>query len=319
MTDVIVTGAAGLIGYEIASQLLEKGYKVFGVDSLIKGGEEDLDFLANRYPDKFRWLKGDLVDPTTVELLPREVSSVVHMAAIVGVAYVNEHPYTTIRTNLLSTLNLFDWCKGNNIKSIVFASSSENYASTVTAGIAPLPTPENVLLSIDDITLPRWSYAASKIGGESALFSLSCECGIDVPLVIRFHNVYGERMPPTHVIPEFLDRCRQKMDPFPIYGIDATRSFLHVTDAARAVIKLWEGSESGVVNVGSGTEVKVRELAETVFDVTGFHPKVEEHSAPPGSVKRRVPDISRLQSIGFEESISLREGIKRCWDYLLSS
>jgi len=133
---------------------------------------------------------------------------------------------------------------------------------------------------------------------------------------VRFHNVYGPRMGPTHVIPEFLARARQRVDPFPVFGSDQTRSFLHVEDAGRALRAVLGAAlekRGGVYNIGSDVETRISDLAKLVFDVTGFHPRVDERPAPPGSVRRRVPDVKKLRALGFAPKRALREGIAECW------
>jgi UDP-glucose 4-epimerase/UDP-glucuronate decarboxylase len=217
--------------------------------------------------------------------------------------------------NMRTTLNVLDHALASGCKTVFFASSSENYAASVDLGHAQIPTPEDVLLSIDDIELPRWSYAASKIAGESAVFG-AARIGTFTPIVVRFHNVYGPRMGPTHVIPEMLERVKKRVDPFPIFGSDQTRSFLHVDDAGRALVAVLGAAlegKGGVYNIGSAIETKIGDLARTIFDVTGFRPRVDEKPAPPGSVRRRVPDVAKLAALGFAPRWKLRDGIEQCW------
>ena len=299
----LVTGAAGLIGHEIARQLVEQGHEVVSFDDLRKGGTVPAGVIHHDV---------DLLEPGWEDLAPGPFDAAIHLAAIVGVAYVEGHPYETARTNLLSTIRVLDHAMATGCKSFAFASSSENYACGVTRGWVPLPTSEDVPLIIDDIALPRWSYAASKIAGESLVHGAAHEHGI-TPLILRFHNVYGPRMGPTHVIPALLERCAQKEDPFRVYGCDQTRSFLYIEDAARAVRAVVDRGEGGTWNIGSDDEVVIADLANRIFETTGFHPTVDPLPAPAGSVARRVPDISKLRSIGYSAQVSLDEGLKRCW------
>jgi UDP-glucose 4-epimerase/UDP-glucuronate decarboxylase len=309
----LVTGGAGVIGFELVRQLLAAGDEVVTVDVDKKGGFEDLVALAREHSGRLQPIRGDLALDTTC--LSGRFDAIFHFAAIVGVRYVSDHPYETMAVNMRTTLNVLDHALQHRCKACFFASSSENYAASVDHGYAPIPTPENVLLSIDDIELPRWSYAASKIAGESAVFG-AARIGGFTPVVVRFHNVYGPRMGPTHVIPEMLARARQRVDPFPIFGSDQTRSFLHVEDAGRALVTVLGAAlekRGGLYNLGSAVETKIGDLARVVFDVTGFHPRVDEQPAPPGSVRRRVPDVAKLTALGFEPRWKLRDGIAQCW------
>jgi UDP-glucuronate decarboxylase len=309
----LVTGAAGLIGFDLTRELLEQGDEVVAVDLGRKGGLQDLEELARAGGGRLKTVVADLT--SAPKLPPGPYATVYHLAAIVGVQYVTDHPYETLAVNLRSTLNVLEFAAREGCGAFVFASSSENYAFGVGRGLVPLPTPEDVLLGIDDIALPRWSYAASKIAGESAVFG-AARLGSFAPLIARFHNVYGPRMGPTHVIPELLDRCRRRVDPFPVYGPEQTRSFLHARDAARATRLVGErGREGGggIYNIGSAEEVRIGELVELVLEVSGHRPRLEPRLAPPGSVARRVPDASKLARLGFAPSIGLAEGIRGCW------
>jgi len=316
----LVTGAAGLIGFELTRQLLAQGDDVVAVDIGLKGGVQDLEALSRAHPGSLQLLRTDLAhDPDALGAAAERIDGVFHLAAIVGVRHVCEHPYETLDVNLRSTLAVLDHAMREGAGAVVFGSSSENYASGADAGTVPIPTPEDVTLSIADIALPRWSYAASKIAGESAVFAAAAKAGF-APAVVRFHNVYGPRMGPTHVIPEFLQRCKQRADPFPVYGAEQTRSFLHVEDAAaglRLVLGAALRGGGGITNVGSKEETRIGDLAELVFDVTGHRPRLDTRPAPPGSVARRVPDVKKLEALGFRPSIALRDGVRACWARLV--
>lgn len=310
---ILVTGAAGVIGFELARQIAERGDELVAIDCGKKGGLEDLDALRAKHPRRVTVLHNDLAKGA-LELDGR-FDAVFHLAAIVGVQYVTDHPYETMVVNMRSTLKVLDFALQSKSGPFFFASSSENYASGVDAGFVKVPTPEDVILSIDRIALPRWSYAASKLAGESAVFGAASEHGLH-PVVVRFHNVYGPRMGPTHVIPEMLKRVRERTDPFPVFGPEQTRSFLYVEDAGRALLTVLDaalGGAKGLFNIGSPHEKRIDELARTIFDVTDFHPRIDARPAPPGSVARRAPDISKLAKLGFAPRVELADGIRACW------
>ena len=236
----LVTGAAGLIGHALVLRLLAQDERVIALDSDRKGGLDDLVVLAARHPGRLEVVRADLArDPAALALAldGRRCDTIAHLAAIVGVQYVADHPYETLEVNLRSTLHLLDQALRSGCRALLFASSSENYAFGVGTGATPLPTPEDVAIGIAGPELPRWSYAASKIAGEAAVFAAAREGGF-TPLVVRFHNVYGPRMPPTHVVPDLLERCARGEDPLVVRGPEQTRSFLYVEDAARALARL---------------------------------------------------------------------------------
>jgi UDP-glucose 4-epimerase/UDP-glucuronate decarboxylase len=309
----LVTGAAGLIGHAIARQLVEAGREVVALDSGVKGPIADLDALASASKGRLHVVRADLAAAKPHLAGPFE--TVYHLAAIVGVRYVSEHPWDTLRVNLRSTLNALELAREVKARAFFFASSSENYASGADAGQVAIPTPEDVALSIADIALPRWSYAASKIAGESATFAMAREAGF-APVVGRFHNVYGPRMPPTHVIPELVERCHAREDPLVVLGPEQTRSFLHVDDAARAVRLCVDAAlkgAPGIYHIGCGEETRIEDLARLVLDACGHKARIEARPAPPGSVRRRVPDVARLAKLGFRPTIGLADGVRQCW------
>jgi UDP-glucuronate decarboxylase len=315
----LVTGAAGVIGFELVRQLLALGDRVVAVDSFRKSGRADLAALARAHPGALEVVDLDLADANAFgkiqSVVRRPLDAIFHLAAIIGVRYVSEHPYETLAVNTRSTLNMLDYALKNECRAFVFASSSENYASGVDAGQVAVPTPEDVPLSIDQIENPRWSYAASKICGEAAVFG-AARLGTLTPVVVRFHNVYGPRMGTTHVIPEMLARCKAKTDPFPIFGADQTRSFLYVDDAGRALVRILEaefGKQGGVYNIGAPEETRIADLADIIFEATGFRPRLDLQPAPPGSVRRRAPDTAKLTKLGFAPTVGLREGVRACW------
>jgi nucleoside-diphosphate-sugar epimerase len=316
----IVTGAGGLIGFELVRQLLVEDDEVLAVDVFKKGGRSDLEKLADRHAGALVIVETDLAsDSNALASISSQwggpVDTIFHFAAILGVRYVTDHPYETVRVNMRSTLNMLDYAQAHGCSAFMFASSCENYASGVDAGQIPVPTPENVALSISDIELPRWSYAASKICGEAAIFGAAHAAGF-TPVILRFHNVYGPRMGPTHVIPEMLARCRAKVNPFPIFGADQTRSFLYVEDAGRALMHILRAApheHGGIYNIGSAVETTIMDVARIIFELTGHRPELNIKPAPSGSVQRRVPNVAKLIKLNFEPQVALADGIRACW------
>jgi UDP-glucose 4-epimerase/UDP-glucuronate decarboxylase len=316
----MVTGAGGLIGFELVRQLLAAGDEVLAIDVFKKGGRLDLEKLADKYTGALEIVETDLASDSNAlvsinSVWSGRVDTIFHFAAIVGVHYVTDHPYETISVNMRSTLNVLDYALVRGCSAFFFASSSENYASGVDAGQMPVPTPENVTLSIADIELPRWSYAASKICGEAAVFGAARTGGFK-PVILRFHNVYGPRMGPTHVIPEMLARCKARVSPFPVFGADQTRSFLYVEDAGRALMHILHAAQykqGEIYNVGSPVETTISDVARIVFEVTGYNPELDLKPAPSGSVQRRVPNIAKLMKLNFKPQVGLLDGVRACW------
>jgi UDP-glucuronate decarboxylase len=118
--------------------------------------------------------------------------------------------------------------------------------------------------------------------------------------VARYYNVYGPRMGNSHVIPQFIGRMVDGVDPFPIYGAYQSRAFCYVDDAAEASLRITQLSDRGpiVVNIGDDrAEIRIIDLANRLFDLAGVHPRLAIEAPPPGSPERRLPSLRRLRSL----------------------
>ena len=319
MTRILVTGAAGFLGFYIARRLAaEAGNSVVCVDSFVRGRRDvlyrDLTARAN-----VTHITADLCDPAAVAALPDDIDVVFHMAALNGTQNFYERPFDVVRCCTLPTMNLIEkYGPMKRLKRFVYAGTSEAYASTVTRFGWDVPTGEDVPLGIDDIFNARWSYGASKMHGEIATVNGCRHFGVDFTIA-RFHNAYGPRMGDKHVIPDFLARARDGV--FELFGHEDTRSFIYAEDAARATILLAdsEAAAGRVVNVGSEDEMTIRDLGYAVMKAAGLSGDIVLHASPKGSVKRRAPKIARLRELtGYAPEWTLAAGLKETSAYYLS-
>ena len=311
MPRSLILGGAGFVGLHLARRLSEDpAQRVTLVDDFSRGHRDpDLDEIVGR--PNVALLECDLTDRAALERLPRDWDHVYMLAAVVGVRLVMNDPARVIRVNTLATLNVLDWITPA-AGVLFFSSTSENYAGGVERGDVPVPTPEDVPLSISDIRNPRFAYAATKILGEAA--TLHCAAARGVPVVIgRLHNVYGPRMGQEHVIPELCLRALDREDPFRVYGAEQHRAFCHVADAVDALTRLvsTEAAWGQIVNIGNDSEeAAIVDLVDLVLSTAKFMPRRDMVPAPPGSVARRCPDITRLRTLtGYAPKISLAQGV----------
>jgi UDP-glucose 4-epimerase/UDP-glucuronate decarboxylase len=238
------------------------------------------------------------------------------LAAVVGVKNVETDPGRVIDVNTRAVLNLVEWL-GPRAGTLFFASTSEAYAGAV-PGTLPVPTPEDVPLSVGAIENPRFAYAASKILGEAAV--IHGARARRVPYIVgRFHNVYGPRMGFEHVIPELSLRALAREDPFKVFGLEQRRAFCHVTDAVEAMTRLMvtPAAAGRIVNIGNDAEeVAIERLVDLVLRLAEFTPTIEARPAPAGSPSRRCPDISRLRALtGFAPKIDLESGVRQTFEW----
>lgn len=311
MTKILVTGVAGFLGFHLARYLLSReNTEVIGVDNMVRGvHDQALKALGDL--GKFTFIEADLSSEDAVKSLPIDVDYVYHLAAMNGTQNFYERPMDVIRHCTIPTMLLAEhYGKNATLKRFVYAGTSESYASTVTRFNWPVPTDESVPLSIDDITNPRWSYAMGKMHGE--VVTAQAGRAYDMPYsIVRFHNAYGPRMGDKHVIPDFYARAREGR--FELFGFEDTRAFLYVDDAVRgtALIGETDACAGEVVNLGGANELTMLELGKMMMKVRGMEAEITLHPSPAGSVKRRAPNLSKLQQLtGFKETVSLERGLE---------
>lgn len=322
---VLITGGAGFIGYHLANHLLKNTEAEIVLVDNLQRGKMDEDFGELIKNPRIKFLTLDLTALASYEKLGSGYDHVYHLAAVNGTKLFYEIPHEVLRVNTLTLVYMLDWFVAHNREGkFCFTSSNEAYAGGLNAfGILPIPTPEKVPLVIEDPYNPRWSYAATKLVGELFVIHYAKMNNFRA-LIVRPHNFYGPRAGYDHVIPEFCLRIINKVDPFPIYGSDDMRTFCYISDAVRAMAMLMDSPKTDnqpiqTVHIGDSEEINMKELAEKLFKIAGWHPKsLDIKSSPAGSVKRRLADISKLQNlVGWKPEISLEDGLKKTYDWYL--
>jgi UDP-glucose 4-epimerase/UDP-glucuronate decarboxylase len=317
--SVLLLGGAGFIGMHLARRLVNDGHRVTIVDDFSRG-RDDAELAALREHPFVDVLSGDLTSPGTWQALPSGWDQIYLLAAVVGVRNVESDPARVIRVNTLAALNMLDWVAPG--EKVFFASTSEVYAGGVDAGIAEVPTAENVPVMISDVRSPRFAYAISKLLGEAAFVHGARAKDISA-VVGRFHNVYGPRMGVDHVIPEMSMRALRGEDPFRVWGADQRRAFCYVDDAVEAMVRLMQtpAAVGEIVHIGDDSaETNIADLAKLVLRVAGATPELLALPAPAGSVARRCPDLGKLRALtGYEPAVSLEDGVQRTFDWYRTS
>lgn len=310
---VLILGGAGFIGYNVTKCLAARGgYQLTIADNFMKKNrDEEFDTFVRNYNIKV--IEDDFSYADAYNKLDNEYDQVYMMAALVGVDNANNMPHEVIRINTALTLYTLEWIRRSKIRKVVFASTSENYAGTVDAFGYAIPTPEEVPLTIKDISHPRFTYAVTKILGESGFLNYGKMLGFEVT-IIRYHNVFGPRMGFNHVIPHLVIRFRNGENPYKIYGHDQTRDFCYITDAVEGTVLAMEtpNTNGQIYHLGTGVEITIEELTRATGELMDF--KGEYTNAPtyPGSVSRRSPDITKSKKdLGFTAKVGWKEGLKQ--------
>ena len=317
--EVLVTGGAGFIGYHLSKHLASHGYDVTILDNLIRG-QEDEELKSLNKDHNVHFIKADITKPETLEGLEKSFDYVYHLAAINGTGNFYSIPDQVIKVGILGTINILDWFVKQKKGKLLFSSSSETYAGALKllGDRFPIPTPEEVPLVVDDPSNVRWSYGASKILSEVAIHSYSKVFDTNKFCIVRYHNIYGPRMGHDHVIPQFIEKILKKENPFKIFGGNETRTFCFIDDGVRATKLVMESQETNgkTINIGrDDEEIKIIDLANKLFDIADYRPRIEINPSLPGSVMRRCPDISKLNRLGYKQKFDLNEGLEFTYEY----
>lgn len=310
---MVVTGGAGFIGSHVAQELSKRGYQVIIIDDLSTGRRENIEELIGgqltREVREIQFAQGSVTELPLLRKLFQGVDCVFHLAAIPSVPRSLENPLACHEVNITGTLNVLLAAKDNEVKKIIYASSSSVYGDTPT-----LPKKEDMLPS------PQSPYAVAKLCGE--YYCRVFEQVYHLPTVcLRYFNVYGLRQDPDSeyaaVIPKFIRRALNGNPPIIFGDGEQTRDFTYVKDAVKATILAAETEVTGVYNVGSGNRVTINELAKLILSLIGrdLQPILQEPR--PGDIRHSLADISKMKALGYNPNYSLRDGLKETISYLL--
>ncbi len=314
MSKILVTGAAGFIGFHLAKRLLERGDEIVGIDNMNdyytpKLKEARLAQIVNH--PSFKFIKGDIADR---ELMPRlfedeKFDKVVNLAAQAGVRYSIENPFAYVDSNLVGFANILECCRHNGTKHLVYASSSSVYG-----GNKKVPFSEE-----DKVDNPVSLYAATKKANE---LMASCYTKLyGFPATgLRFFTVYGPWGRPD-MAPILFATAIRDGKPIKVFNNgDMMRDFTYVDDIVEGIIRVLDskGNEApkegetlhAVYNIGCSNPVKLMDFIDTIEEAMGK--KAEKIMMPmqPGDVYQTYADTTRLeQDMGYKPHVSLKEGI----------
>ncbi|MGI8973504.1 MAG: dTDP-glucose 4,6-dehydratase [Gaiella sp.] len=306
MARVLVTGGAGFIPSNLIRHLLEHTtHDVVSLDALTYAGnlENLTDVLSH---PRLAFVHGDIRDAKLVGEIVSEVDVIVNAAAESHVEKsILEGASEFVTTNVVGTQILLDAVRENPVERFVLVSSSEVYG---TAEYAPMD--ERHPLE------PRSPYAATKAGGDRLAYSYWVTYGLPVVIVRPFNN-YGPRQHPEKVVPRFITQALAG-EALTIHGDGrASRDWLHVDDTAAAIEAViaapLETVAGEVVNVATGVDITVAEIAELVLDSVGNPDATTLHvDDRPGQVDRHVGSTTKLAELaGWRASIGFADGLER--------
>jgi UDP-glucuronate 4-epimerase len=322
---ILITGAAGFIGFHLASRLLKEGYQVVGVDSLnnyydplLKEGR--LEIL--RRDRQFRFIKADLADRAVTAALFAEnrFPVVLHLAAQAGVRYSLENPDAYVDSNLTGFANVLEGCRHNGCRHLLFASSSSVYGANT-----KLPFSVH-----DNVDHPVSLYAATKKSNELMAHAYSHLYRIPIT-GLRFFTVYGPWYRPDMALYKFADAIVGGQ-PIKLFNHgDMRRDFTYIDDVVEAILRLidhipqgepaWSGDAPDpgtssapwrIYNIGNNKPAELMNVVALLEKALGRTALKEMLPMQPGDVQATFADINDLtRDVGFHPSTDLEDGIHR--------
>ncbi|WP_369201415.1 GDP-mannose 4,6-dehydratase [Streptomyces sp. PU-14G] len=304
---VLVTGAEGFIGSTLVDLLVERGARVRAlVHYKPYGAKGHLAHYLARADAPVEIVAGDVRDPGRVRDAVAGCEVVFHLAALIGIPYSYASPGAYVQTNVTGTENIAEACREHGVRRLVHTSTSEVYGSALSVPISEAHPLQ-----------PQSPYSASKIGADMTALSHWHAFGLPVT-VVRPFNTYGPRQSARAVIPSILAQLHSGAREIKLGSLEPTRDFTYVTDTAAGFLAL-AGSEAAVgqvVNLGTGREISIGQLARELVAASGAEAQIvtdAERMRPAASeVARLLSDNSRARELsGWAPAVSLREGLAR--------
>ena len=309
---VLVTGADGFIGSHLVEMLVEKGCQIRALSLYNSfnnwGWLEDISKL-----NEIEVLTGDVRDPFFCKKIIKDIDIVFHLAALIAIPYSYIAPSSYVETNITGTLNMIQAALDQNVSRFIHTSTSEVYGTALY-----VPINENHPLQ------PQSPYSASKIGADS--MAMSYYNSFNLPLVIaRPFNTYGPRQSARAVIPNIISQIAANKKELFLGDITPTRDFNYVKDTCFGFIKLAESENviGKTINIGSGTDISVKDLAALIKEKMNSDIKIVEDENRKRPVKsevfRLLSDISLISNLTFYEPVfSLEEGLINTIDWFMN-
>lgn len=326
---ILVTGAAGFIGFHLCKTLLEQGYDVVGVDNVNDYYDVNLKYArleelgmkrekaevwknqATSYIfPKFRFIRLNIEDRKEIpQLFAKEkFDKVIHLAAQAGVRYSLENPMAYVDSNLVGFVNILECCRNNKIKHLVYASSSSVYGEN----------PKVPFSEEDRVDYPVSLYAATKKANELMAHTYSHLYQLPTS-GLRFFTVYGPWGRPDMAPMLFASAIKEGRAIKVFNNGEMSRDFSYIDDVVNGIIitlskSLTIDSEQSyyqVFNIGNGSPVFLMEFIETLEKELGQIAKKNMMPMQSGDVPRTWADTKKLSELGYKSTTTIYEGVKR--------
>ena len=306
MTKILVTGAAGFIGFHLSKSLLEDGYEVLGIDNLNDYYDPRLKHarleIISKYPN-FRFEKVDISHREELTEVFKDFgpNKVVNLAAQAGVRYSLENPYAYMESNLVGFLNIIELCRHNNVEGLIYASSSSVYGSNT-----------KIPFSVDDrVDSPISLYAATKKANELIAHSYSHLYGLHTT-GLRFFTVYGPWGRPDMAMYIFADKI-SKGEPIKVFNNGKMkRDFTYIDDIIAGIrASIDKNYQCEVFNLGNHRSEDLMYMIKLIEDNIGKKALIDFKPMQPGDVHESFADINNsVEMLGYSPSTNIDVGIQ---------
>lgn len=298
----LVTGGAGFIGSHLVERLLRDEKRVRVIDNLSTGRRENIEpFLS-----QIEFVQGDIRDSGVVKEVMKDVTYVLHQAAIPSVPRSVKDPLTTNEVNVNGTLTILIAARDAGVKRVVYASSSSVYGDTPT-----LPKHEEMKPE------PRSPYAISKLAGEFYCQIFARVYGVET-VSLRYFNVFGPRQDPQSqyaaVVPKFTTALLDGIPPTIFGDGEQSRDFTYIENVVEAnllAVKT-EGISGEIFNIACGDQITINELVKLLQEIVGVKLKPQYAPPRPGDVRHSLADISKARKLlGYQATTDVRKGLEQ--------
>ena len=308
---ILITGGAGFIGSHLFENLIQEGNNTIIIDNFndyYSGKEEQIEEIIKKCSKSTEYsiIKGDLTQESIFNKIDRDIDIIFHLAAQAGVRYSIEHASEVTKNNIVSTVNIYEFALKNEIKKVVYASSSSVYGN-------PIYTP----LDEDHPKNPISPYAVSKLCGEFYADLYFKEYNLPVTS-LRFYTVYGPRGRPDMAIRKFFKLILEDKE-ISIYGDgEQLRDFTYVSDIIDGLILAGEKKEAigQIFNLGCSNPIKVNKLVEKMYKIVGKTKNVRYIEKQKGDVDITYSNTKKANKIlKYYPKIEIDEGLQKTYNW----
>ena len=307
--NVLVTGCAGFIGFNLSKTLLKENHNVYGVDSLNSAYDKrfkELRLQNLESENNFHFTNNDLSNEDSLNERV-EIDIVYHMGARAGVRQSFNDPLSYIKDNTIATTNVANFCKKNDISKMILASTSSIYGNS---------GEKEMVEGIDEKINPPSIYASTKLSGETLAKTILSSQNTNL-IITRFFTVYGPYGRPDMSILRFIHWIYTGTEIL-LYGDgNQKRSFTYIDDVVSGLNTLILSKDSGVFNIGSDKTVSLNQVISIIEKELNIESKIDYQPRAFKDVDVVIPDLNRMKSLNWNPTTSIEKGISETIQWYL--